>query len=332
MVILRPRVFVTRRFFPEALEVLTDAADTEVWPDDEAPTTEQLLEKVVEADGILTNIMDRIDADVFQAAHRLKVVSQLGVGVDNIDVAEATRRGVLVGNTPGVLAKATADIAFGLLMSAARRISEGDRWLRAGNWKMQYHPMVWLGAEVHGATLGIVGMGQIGVEMAKRARGFDMRVIYYSRTRKPELESELGMEYFEPSDLLSTADFVTLHIPLTLETRHFIGERELQLMKPTAILINAARGAVVDSQALYTALKEGWISGAALDVTDPEPILPDDPLLSLDNLVITPHIGSASIDSRRRTCLLAARNVVAGIQGKRLEACANPEVYAAKGI
>ncbi len=332
MVILRPRVFVTRQFFPEALEVLTDAADTEVWPDDEPPTTEQLLGKVVEADGILTNIMDRIDADVFQAAHRLKVVSQLGVGVDNIDVAEATRRGVLVGNTPGVLAKATADIAFGLLMSAARRISEGDRWLRAGNWKMQYHPMVWLGAEVHGATLGIVGMGQIGVEMAKRARGFDMRVIYYSRTRKPELESELGMEYFEPSDLLSTADFVTLHIPLTLETRHFIGERELQLMKPTAILINAARGAVVDSQALYTALKEGWISGAALDVTDPEPILPDDPLLSLDNLVITPHIGSASIDSRRRTCLLAARNVVAGIQGKRLEACANPEVYAAKGI
>ncbi len=332
MVILRPRVFVTRQFFPEALEVLTDAADTEVWPDDEPPTTEQLLEKVVEADGILTNIMDRIDADVFQAAHRLKVVSQLGVGVDNIDVAEATRRGVLVGNTPGVLAKATADIAFGLLMSAARRISEGDRWLRAGNWKMQYHPMVWLGAEVHGATLGIIGMGQIGVEMAKRARGFDMRVIYYSRTRKLELESQLGMEYFEPSDLLSTADFVTLHIPLTLETRHFIGERELRLMKPTAILVNTARGAVVDSQALYTALKEGWISGAALDVTDPEPILPDDPLLTLDNLVITPHIGSASIDSRRRTCLLAARNVVAGIEGRRLEACANPEVYAAKGI
>ena len=332
MVNLRPRVFVTRQFFPEALEVLTGAADTEVWPDDEPPTPEQLLEKAGEADGILTNIMDRIDADVFQAAHRLKVVSQLGVGVDNIDVAEATRRGVLVGNTPGVLAKATADIAFGLLMSAARRISEGDRWLRAGNWKMQYHPMVWLGAEIHGATLGIVGMGQIGVEMAKRARGFDMRVIYYSRTRKLELESELGMEYFEPSDLLSTADFVTLHIPLTQETRHFISERELRLMKPTAILINAARGAVVDSRALYTALKEGWISGAALDVTDPEPILPDDPLLTLDNLVITPHIGSASIDSRRRTCLLAARNVVAGIQGRRLEACANPEVYAAKGI
>ena len=332
MVILRPRVFVTRQFFPEALEVLTDAADTEVWPYDEPPTPEQLLGKVVEADGILTNIMDRIDADVFQAAHRLKVVSQLGVGVDNIDVAEATRRGVLIGNTPGVLAKATADIAFGLLMSAARRISEGDRWLRAGNWKMQYHPMVWLGAEVHGATLGIIGMGQIGVEMAKRARGFDMRVIYYSRTRKLELESQLGMEYFEPSDLLSTADFVTLHIPLTLETRHFIGERELRLMKPAAILVNTARGAVVDSQALYTALKEGWISGAALDVTDPEPILPDDPLLTLDNLVITPHIGSASIDSRRRTCLLAARNVVAGIEGRRLEACANPEVYAAKGI
>ena len=332
MVNLRPRVFVTRQFFPEALEVLSDVAETEVWPNDEPPTPEQLLAKIESADGILTNIMDRVDAYVLQTAHRLKVVSQLGVGVDNIDVEEATRRGVLVGNTPGVLAKATADIAFGLLMSAARRISESDRWLRAGKWELQFHPMSWLGAEIHGATLGIIGLGQIGLEMARRASGFEMRVIYYSRTRKLELESELGLEYFAPSDLLSTADFVTLHIPLTLETRHFIGERELRLMKPTAILINAARGGVVDSQALYTALSEGWISGAALDVTDPEPILPDDPLLTLDNLVITPHIGSASIASRRRTCLLAARNVVAGIQGRRLEACANPEVYAAKGI
>ena len=332
MVNLRPRVFVTRQFFPEALEVLTDAAETEVWPHDDPPTPEQLVEKLDGADGALTNIMDKIDSDVLRAAHRLKVVSQLGVGVDNIDVAEATRRGVLVGNTPGVLAKATADIGFGLLMSAARRISESDRWLRAGKWTMQYHPMVWLGAEVHGATLGIVGMGQIGLEMAKRALGFDMRVIYYSSTRRMDLEAEYGLEYFAPSDLLSTADFISLHIPLTLETRHFIGERELRMMKPTAILVNTARGGVVDSKALYTALSEGWISGAALDVTDPEPILPDDPLLTLENLVITPHIGSASIDSRRRTCLLAARNVVAGIQGRRLEACANPEVYAAKGI
>ena len=332
MVNLRPRVFVTRNLFPEAIEVLTDAAETEVWPNEEPPTPEQLLEKVDGADGVLINIMDYVDAGVLRAAHRLKVVSQLGVGVDNIDVAEATRRGVLVGNTPGVLAKATADLGFGLLMSAARRVSESDRWLRAGNWKMQFHPMSWLGAEVNGATLGIIGLGQIGLEMARRARGFDMRVIYYSRTRKTDLESEYGLEYFDPSDLLSTSDFVSLHIPLTPETRNFIGEQELRMMKPTAILINAARGGVIDYQALYTALSEGWISGAGLDVTDPEPISMDDPLLTLDNLVITPHIGSASIASRRRTCLLAARNVVAGIEGKRLEACVNPEVYAAKGI
>jgi glyoxylate reductase len=217
-------------------------------------------------------------------------------------------------------------------MSAARRISESERWLREGNWKIQYHPMHWLGAEIHGATLGIVGLGQVGLEMAKRALGFDMRVIYYSRTRKRELESQYGLEYVEPEVLLSTADFVSLHIPLTPDTRNFIGERELRMMKPTAILINVARGLVVDSRALYTALHEGWIQAAALDVTDPEPISPDDPLLTLSNVVITPHIGSASIDSRRETCLLAARNVAAGIQGRRLEQCVNPELYEIKGI
>ncbi len=332
MVNLRPRVFVTRQFFPEALEVLTDAAETEVWPHDDPPTPEQLLGKIEGADGVLSNIMDRIDADVLRAGHRLKVVSQLGVGVDNIEVAEATRRGVLVGNTPGVLAKATADTGFALLMSAARRIGESERWLRGGNWKLAFHPMYWLGVDVHGATLGIVGLGQIGLEMAKRALGFEMKVIYYSRTRKPELESQYGLEYADPGTLLSSADFISLHVPLTPETRHFIGERELRMMKPTAILINLARGAVVDAKALYTALSEGWIRSAALDVTDPEPINQDDPLLTLDNVVITPHIGSASTASRRETCLLAAQNVVAGIQGQRLVHCANPELYETKEI
>ena len=332
MVERRHRVFVTRRIFPEAEELLSTAAETEVWPDDLPPSPEYLRAKVEDVDGLMTNIMDRVDAELLAQGRRLKVVSQLGVGVDNVDLEEATKRGVLVGNTPGVLAKATADIGFALLMSAARRVSESERWLRAGNWQIQYHPMFWLGQEIHGSTLGIIGMGQIGVEMAKRARGFDMNVLYYSRTRKPELEAQYGLRYVGPDALLAESDFVSLHVPLTPETRNYIGERELRQMKSTAILINVARGAVVDPKALYTALKEGWIKAAATDVTDPEPINLDDPLLTLDNLVVTPHIGSASIDSRRATCMLAARNVIAGIEGRRPEACANPQVYESLGI
>ena len=332
MATLRPRVFVTRQCFPEAIDVLKNAAEVEVWPNEEPPTAVELQSRIESVDGVMTNIMDHMDAPTLQAALRLKVIGQLGVGVDNIDVAEATRRGVLVGNTPGVLAQATADTGFALLMSAARRIGESERWLREGNWKIQYHPMHWLGADIHGATLGIVGMGQIGLEMAKRALGFSMKVIYYSRTRKPDLESRYGLEYVEPQTLLRIADFVSLHIPLTPETRHYISERELGMMKPTAILLNLARGSIVDAKALYTALSEGRIRAAALDVTDPEPISPDDPLLTLSNLVITPHIGSASINARRETCLLAARNIVAGIEGRRLEQCANPELYEVKGI
>ena len=332
MVQRRPRVFVTRRIFPEAQELLSAAAETEVWPDDLPPSPEYLRSKVEDVDGLMTNIMDRVDAELLARGRRLKVVSQLGVGVDNVDLEEATKRGVLVGNTPGVLAKATADIGFALLMSAARRVSESERWLRAGNWRIQYHPMFWLGQEIHGSTLGIIGMGQIGLEMAKRARGFDMNVLYHSRTRKPELEAQYGLRYVGPDALLAESDFVSLHVPLTPETRHYIGERELRQMKSTAILINVARGAVVDPKALYTALKEGWIKAAATDVTDPEPINLDDPLLTLDNLVVTPHIGSASVDSRLATCMLAARNIIAGIEGRRLDACANPQVYGSLGI
>jgi len=192
--------------------------------------------------------------------------------------------------------------------------------------------MHWLGVDIHESTLGIIGMGQIGQEVAKRARGFDMRVLYYSRTRKPELESRHGMEYAELPELLSASDFVSLHIPLTEETRHYIGKRELRMMKPTAVLVNAARGPVVDSQALYTALKEGWIYAAGLDVIEPEPIPANDPLLSLENVVITPHVGSAALPTRLNTMLLAARNLLAGLRGERLETCANPEVYQRLGI
>ena len=328
----RPRAFVTRQIFPEAVELIERAAQVEVWPSERPPNREELAGKIASCDGVLTNIMDRVDASLLEGATRLKVISQLAVGLDNIDVAEASRRGILVGNTPGVLAKATADLGFALLMSAARRVSESERWVRAGQWEMAFHPMYWLGVDVHEATLGIVGLGQIGLEMAKRGLGFGMKIIYYSRNRKPDLEQRYGLEYVAADTLFGSADFVSLHVPLTPETRHFIGERELRMMKPTAVLVNLARGPVVDGEALYTALSENWIRAAALDVTDPEPIPLDHPLLTLDNLVISPHIGSASLTSRREMCLLAARNLVAGLEGQRLEHCANPELYASKGL
>ncbi len=328
----KPRAFVTRQIFPEAIELIEQAAEVEVWPGEQPPSREELAEKIAGHDGVLTNIMDRVDAPLLERVTGLGTISQLAVGLDNIDVAEASRRGILVGHTPGVLAKATADLGFALLMSAARRVCESDRWVRAGRWEMAFHPLYWLGVDVHDAVLGIVGLGQIGLEMAKRGLGFGMKIVYHSRTRKPDLEERYGLEYSTRDALLRSADFVCLHVPLTPETRHLIGEPELRLMKPNAILINLARGPVVDAKALYTALSENWIRAAALDVTDPEPIPAGDPLLSLDNLVITPHIGSASVTSRREMCMLAARNLVAGLQGRRLEHCANPEVYAARGL
>ena len=328
----QPHAFVTRQIFPEALELIAREAGLEVWPEEYPPTPDQLRRKIANVQGVLTNLMDRVDASVLDAAPHLKVISQLAVGLDNIDVAEATRRGILVGHTPGVLAQATADLAFALLMACARRTSEAERWVRGGNWELAFHPMHWLGADVHGATLGIVGLGQTGLQIARRARGFNMNLLYYSRTRKPELEAQYGLEYAELPSLLAAADFVSLHVPLTPETRHYIGEGELRMMKPTAILINVSRGPIVEPKALNTALKEGWIRAAGLDVTDPEPIPAGDPLLTLDNLVVTPHIGSASVSSRRAMCLLAARNLVAGLKGERLEHCANPELYQAKGL
>ena len=321
-----PRVFVTRQIFPEALDLIGQNAQLEVWPHDAPPTAQELAGKIGQAEGLVTNVMDRVDADLLDRAPKLRVISQVAVGLDNIDVDAASQRGILVGHTPGVLSKATADLGFAILMAAARRVSESERWVRSGGWEIAFHPMFWLGTDVHGATLGILGLGQTGLEMAKRASGFEMKVLYHSRTRKPDLEERYGLEYADLDTLLSAADFVSVHLSLTRETRHFIGERELRAMKPTAILINLARGPVVDSRALYTALSERWIQSAALDVTDPEPISPEDPLLTLDNLVITPHIGSASVASRREMCMLAARNLLAGLAGQPMEHCANPEL------
>ena len=323
----QPKVFVTRRITQEALDLLAAAAILEVWPADDPPAPEILREKAAAVDGLLTNIMDRVDAPLLAAAPNLKALSQVSVGLDNVDLAAATRRGLPVGYTPGVLAKATADLAFALLLAAARRLGESERWVRAGHWTLAFHPLRWLGVDVHDRTLGIIGLGQIGLEMAKRGQGFDMQILYHSRARRRDLETRYGLIWAELPDLLAQADFVSLHLPLTPETRHYIGAAELALMKPAAVLVNAARGPIVDSQALYTALQTGALYAAGLDVTDPEPLPPDSPLLTLENVVIAPHIGSASTAARGAMCRLAARNLIAGLEGRQMEQCANPEVY-----
>ena len=323
----RPRVFVTRFIGQKALDAIGAEADMEVWPLDGPPSPQDLKQRAANVHGLVTTIMDRVDRTLVDASPQLKVVSQMAVGVDNIDVAALTARGIPLGYTPGVLARATADLAFALLLAAARRVAETDRWVRQGNWKLAFHPTWWLGADVGGATMGIVGLGQIGLETAKRARGFGMRVLYSARSRKLEIERQHGLEHADMATLLRESDFISLHLPLTPETRGIIGEEELAAMKPTAILVNTARGPVVDSKALYEALKQGRIAAAGLDVTDPEPIPADDPLLSLDNVVITPHIGSASTGARQAMGMLAARNLLAGLNDRPLVHCFNPEVY-----
>jgi glyoxylate reductase len=309
-----------------ALDMIAAAADMELWEEDAPPPAEVLMEKSRHADGLLSLLTDRIDARLMDAAPRLRTISNMAVGYDNIDVAAATERGILVGNTPGVLSETTADFAFALLLATARRVVEADRYVREGRWKT-WSSMILLGQDVHHATLGIIGCGRIGLEVAKRARGFDMKVLYHNRTRRTRAdEKAFGLEYVpDLSELLSRSDFVTIHAALTPQTHHLIGAHELARMKPTAILINTARGGVVDQKALYEALKSRRLLAAGLDVTEVEPILLDDPLLTLDNLVIAPHIGSASVATRTRMALMAAENLLAGLQGKTPPNCVNPE-------
>ncbi len=324
----KPRVFITRTIPSKGLDMIREVAEMEVWPGEFPPPYETLLEKVRGIDGLLCTVEDRIDARLMDTAGpSLKVISQYAVGYDNIDIAAATARGIPVGHTPGVLTDATADMAWALILATARRVVEGHLYVKEGRWKT-WHPTLLLGMSVHGATLGIVGFGRIGQAVARRAQGFDMRVLAYSRSPSQEAAQRLGVELVPDLDtLLRESDIITLHVPLTQETYHMIGERELGLMKPTAILVNTARGPVVDPDALYRALKEKRIAYAGLDVTEPEPLPPDSPLLTLDNIVITPHIGSATHHARTAMAEIAARNLIAGLRGERLPYCVNPEVY-----
>ena len=313
----KPKVFITRRVPAEILEDLQRKVEIEIWDFESPPPYEVLLEKVRDKEGLLCLLTDRIDARVMASGSELKVISQIAVGFDNIDVAEAARRNIKVGNTPGVLTDATADFTFALLMAAARRVGEGIDYVRQGRWKTWGLTLL-LGQEVHGRTLGIVGMGRIGHAVAKRAKGFDMRILYADESKKVDAEKDLGATYCSLDELLKESDFVSLHVNLTDETRGLIGQPQLDLMKPTAILINTSRGAIVDQDALYEALREGTIAYAALDVTDPEPLPQDDKLLSLPNVIVLPHIASATITTRMKMCWMAVENLLAGLDGQPL--------------
>jgi glyoxylate reductase len=324
---VQPRVFVARKLPGDALDRLAAQTDMRLWEGELPPPRDVLLAEARTSEGLLTLLTDRIDQELLDVAPRLRAVSNMAVGFDNIDVAACTARGILVGNTPGVLTDTTADFAFALLMAAARRVVEADAFTRAGRWQT-WGPGLLLGHDIHRATIGIVGMGQIGQAVARRAHGFDMRILYSEEVPRPDTEAATGARRVGLDELLRESDFVTLHVPLTAATRHLIGVAQLALMKPTAVLINTARGPVVDQRALAEALRAGRPGMAALDVTDPEPIAMDDPLLVLPNTIIAPHIASGSRATREKMAEMAADNLLAGLQGELPPNCVNPEALA----
>jgi glyoxylate reductase len=324
----KPRVFVSRVIPEVGLGPIREACDVRIWERDMPPPRGELLGAIEGCDGVLTLLTDRVDDEFLdRAGPGLKVVSNFAVGFDNVDVPACTSRGVSIGNTPGVLTDTTADLAFALLMAVARRVAEGDRYVRAGKWTT-WGPMLLLGPDVHGSTIGIVGFGRIGQAMARRARGFGMTVLYHDLARAdPAVEAELGATFLPLEKLLPECDFVSMHVNLSDQTRGLINAERLGCMKPTAVLVNTSRGPVVDQAALFAALRDGTIAGAGLDVTDPEPIAADDPLLTLESCLIVPHIASASRATRGKMAEMAAANLLAGVRGEPLPTPVNPEVY-----
>jgi glyoxylate reductase len=323
---MKPKVFVSRTIPDEGLNLIRAECEMDLWQGELPPPHDVLLAHIRDKDGLLSLLTDKVDSALMDMNPRLKVVSNMAVGYDNIDIKAATDHGLPVGNTPGVLTETTADFAFALLMAVARRVVEGADYARAGKWKT-WGPKLLTGQDVHGATLGIVGFGRIGQGMARRAAGFNMRVLYYDVFRREDLESSLGVTYAEMDTLLAQSDFITIHTDLNEQTRHMFNSAAFAKMKPNSILINTARGPIVDTEALNQALRNGGIRAAALDVTEPEPIPGDSPLLTLPNCLIVPHMASASVATRAKMAEMAARNLLSGLNGTRLPTCANPEVY-----
>lgn len=323
---MESKVFVTRRLPGPALEMMGRECKLEVWPEDEPPSHQMMCEKVAGVDGLLCLLTDTVDKEVLDAAGGgLKVVSNYAVGYDNIDIAETSSRKIPVGNTPGVLTETTADMAFALLMAGARRIVEGARFADEGRW-MSWSPTLLLGEDIFGSTLGILGMGRIGRAVARRAKGFNMNVIF-SHPSSPVGTSIDAARAVSLDELFERSDFLSVHVPLNNETHHMINGEVFKKMKKTAILINTARGPIVDHGALWEALESGHIAFAALDVTEPEPLPRTHPLYTLQNCLIVPHLGSASIVTRAKMGVMAAENLLAGVMGRKLPNCVNPEVY-----
>jgi len=323
---MKPAVLVTKRIYHEAVEYLEQHCTVDDVGEDQGLPADQLKARLRGKQGVVSQLTDRFSAEVIDQLDGLKIIANVAVGFDNIDVPAATRKGILVTNTPDVLTETTADFAFALLLAAARRVVEAHQFVHAGMWKKWAIDLL-VGHDVHHRTLGLFGIGRIGQAMAQRGRGFSMRILYHDAARAPEsVERELGLELVPADQLLREADFVSLHVPLVDSTRHMIGERELRLMKKTAILVNTARGPVVDEAALAIALAEGRLAGAGLDVFEREPeVTPA--LLELPNVVVAPHIASASVDTRREMSMLAVRNVVEALEGRRPLTLLNPAAW-----
>ena len=319
------KILVTRSMEPKLFVEFGDV-EIDMWPELDEMPPDEFADAVSSADGVITFLTDVVDHALLNRASDLRVISQVAVGVDNIDLARCTLRGIPVGHTPDVLTETTADTAWALLGAAVRRVGEGIDHVRRGEWG-PWRPDVLLGGDLHGTTLGIIGLGRIGIAIARRASGFGMRVIYTAQRRKPHAEAEMRVSYRALEGLLEEADHIIVAAPLTDETRHLIDARALDRMKPTATLVNIARGPIVDTEALVEALRTGSIRSAALDVTDPEPLPADHPLVGLSNCLVIPHLGSASHRTREAMAELAVANLAAGLRGDRMQHCANPSVY-----
>jgi glyoxylate reductase len=331
--IMRPKIYITRRIPLPAIDLISESCDVVFHGGEEAPAREEILRNIPDKDGILCLVGDRMDKEAIDLAGNLKIISTMSAGFEHIDIAYATGKGIYVGYAPDALTEATADLTFSLLLAAARRIPESDRFMRQRKWKISWTPLFMLGKSVWESTLGIIGLGKIGKAVAKRARGFNMRILYTDSVRlTPAEERELSVTFRSLEDLLKESDFVSIHVPVTDETRHFMNEERLKLMKPSAVLINASRGATVDEPALIKALREKWIAGAALDVYEKEPIADNNPLLDLENVVLVPHIGSATIEARTKMAETAVLNLLAVLKGERPPRLLNPDVMTVRPL
>jgi glyoxylate reductase len=317
---------MTRRILEPGISIIKENCNLILRDKVEPPTRQELLELVKDADGLLCLLTEKIDKEVYDAGRKLRVVSTMSVGYDHVVVPEATKRGIYVCYTPGVLTDATADFAWTLIMATSRRLVEGDKYVREGKWVIPWAPDMLLGYHVYGATLGVIGIGRIGQAVIERARGFKMEILYYDVIRRTDLEKSLGIEFCELDDLLKRSDIVTIHIPRTKDTIGLINENNLKLMKHSAVLVNTSRGEIIDEKGLYQALSKGWIFSAGLDVHEKEPTPMDNPLLKLPNIIVAPHIASATHQSRSKMSELAALNLVKVLEGEEPPSLVNKDV------